>query len=164
MMAPIASTALKFTPTGGTTLYLRDTAGLQCFLRSVTADSLALDTDADGSFDDYAWDLSDGWLRALPENASAFSEPYTAVELNPYHSSAPLTTWPTYKNSVQITGTWGWSVTPVAVQMRVVDIAHSLSQRGYSGGYGTEEALQQDGMPVWVMHLIDSNYNYRMPL
>lgn len=163
MMAPITSTALTFTPHGGTTLYLRDSGGYQCFLRSITADSLKIDSDADGSFDDYTWDLSDGWVRALPENASALSEPYTAIELNPYHGSAPLTAWPTYKNGVQITGTWGWAYTPLAVQLRVADIAHSLSQRGYAGGYGTEEALQQ-GMPVWVMHMVDATYNYRMPI
>jgi hypothetical protein len=136
MFAPISSTALKFTATGGQTLYLRDTAGNQCFLRTITTDKLEIDDDADGSFDDYTWDLSDGWVRALPENASAFGEPYTAIELNPNHASAPITAWPTYKNSIQITGTWGFATTPVAVQMRVADIAHALSQRGYAGGYG----------------------------
>ena len=163
MFAPISSTALTFTPDGGTTLYLRDTSGYQCFLRTITADSLKLDTDADGSFDDYLWDFADGWVRGLPENAAANGEPFTAIELNPSHASAPLSVWPTYKNSIQITGTWGFASIPAAVKVRVADIAHALSQRSFAGGYGTEERLQVDGLPVWVMRMVDAEYNYRIP-
>lgn len=167
MFAPITSTALTFTPYGGTTLYLRDSGGYQCFLRTITADSLKIDSDADGSFDDYTWDLADGWVRALPENASAFSEPYTAIELNPYHGSAPLTAWPTYKNSIQITGTWGWAVTPGVIVELVVDVARNILQAQRSGSIGIPS--MEGELPIspgmWpVLQRAKAAYSYRVPI
>lgn len=167
MFAPIASTALTFSPSGGTTLYLRDTSGYQCFLRTIEADSLKLDTDADGSFDDYLWDLADGWLRGLPENASAFGEPYTAVELNPYHSSAPLAAWPTYKNSIQITGTWGWANVPGAITELVVDMARNVlqAQRVGSVGLPSFEGELPLSPSMWpILQRVRATYSYRMPV
>lgn len=167
MWAPISSTALKFTAYGGTTLYLRDTSGGQCFLRTITTNKLEIDSDADGSFDDYVWDLADGWVRALPENAAAFSEPYTALELNPYHASAPLTTWPTYKNAIQITGTWGWAVTPGAIVELVVDMARNVLQAQRSGAVGIPsfegELPLSPGM--WpILQRVKAQYSQRVPL
>lgn len=158
MMAPIGSTAFTFDGRGGSILQLRDANGMQFFLRTITSNSCKIDDDADGSFDDYTLDLSDAWLRALPQNASSFSEPYTRLELLNI-SSATITQWPSAPDSVEITGTWGWASTPMGVQARVADIAHALSQRGYAGGYGTEEVLQ-GGVPAWVMKMTDSAYDY----
>ncbi len=50
MFAPIASSTFTFRTIGGTRLYLRDSSGAGYFLRSITADSLKLDTDGDGGY------------------------------------------------------------------------------------------------------------------
>lgn len=162
MWAPIASSAYIFGSDGGARLRLRDERGRQYFLRTVTADSAKIDSDGDGSFDDYLLDLSDAWLVGYPANASGLGEPYTSLDLLPL-VSATITTWPKLERAVQITGTWGYAQTPDAVKLRVVDIAHALSQRGYAGGMGADEALQVEQMPVWVMRMVDSQWNHRIP-
>lgn len=166
MFAPLASTAFKFTPTGGTTLWLRDTAGYQYFLRTITSNSLAIDYDQDGAYDDYAWDLADAWVRGIPENAASFDEPFTAIELDPYATSAPLSAWPTYKNSVQITGTWGFETTPGAVSELVVDIVKNLRMGALSGGAGTavfaEDLVSPSMFPV--LQRLKAQYSHRLPI
>lgn len=130
---PIGSTTYTFPATGGAVLHLRDSDGFQYFLRTVTADSCKIDDDADGSFDDYTLDLSDAWLKGLPENAAAFDEPYTRLELLNI-SSATITQWPVARYSVRITGTWGWEVTPGIIVDLICDVAHNMRQSAIAGG------------------------------
>jgi hypothetical protein len=158
MFAPVVgSTTFTFSPIASSTLYLRDSRGLQYFLRGVTADLVEIDTNDDGTVD-YAFDFNDAWVRGIPENAPTFGEAYTAIELLP-KTTATLTSWPDARGSVAITSTlWGYAAVPGPVQARVIDIAHAMKQRGFTGsmsdlGIGSE---------AWVMHLIDDAYNHKI--
>ncbi len=162
MFAPIASTTFTFSTIGGTRLYLRDSSGYGYFLRSIAADGLKLDTDGDGAYDDYLWDLADGWVRTIPENAAAFGEPYIALELVTTHPSLPVSRW---SASLQITGTWGWDATPGALVELAVDLVHNLRQGVLAGSIG---APTVDGMPLspsmWpVLQRLKSAYSRRIP-
>jgi len=112
---------------GGSVLYLRDRAGLAYCLTAITADSLLIDDDADGTFDDYTLDLADAWVRGLPENAASQSEPFRRLELLPL-STATITAWPKAAASVQITGTWGWAAVPSAVRESVIALTRDARE------------------------------------
>lgn len=161
MLAPLAgSTTFRFPAIGGSVLYLRDSRGLQYFLRSVTADKVEIDTNYDGTYE-YTFDFNDSWVRGLPENAVTFGEAFTSIELT-NRTTATLTTWPSVRDGVQITSTgWGYPAVPPAVQLRVFDIAHAMSQRGYTGSM--HDAELTSGAEVWVMHMIDQAYDFRIP-
>ena len=151
---------------GGRILRLRDRAGRQYFLQTITADSLKLDTDLDGSYDDYLWDLSDAWVRGLPENAAALSEPYTALELRPV-STAPLTSWPNYPGSIQIVGTFGWAAVPGAVKERVIGITRELIETHRAGPTLTvqevDQAIELNPGARSLMHMLEREYSHRLP-
>lgn len=117
---------------GGSVLDLRDRAGMAYCLTAITADSLALDTDGDGSYDDYTLDLDDAWVRGLPENAASQSEPFMSLELLPL-TSATITTWPDAPASVQIAGTWGWATRPPAVREVVIALTRDLRETHLAG-------------------------------
>lgn len=167
MFAPIASTAFHFGGTGTTTLWLRDNAGLQYFLRTITTDSLAIDDDADGSFDDYLWDLSDAWVGGLPDNTEDHSLPYTALELRNWISTAPLSVWPLARRNIQITGTWGFAQTPPEVSRLVVDVVHTARQAGNGGSIGIPSPdgtlIVSNGM--WpILQRLKHELSFRMPV
>lgn len=127
---------------GGTILDLRDSAGMAYCLTAITADSLALDTDGDGSFDDYTLDLADAWVRGLPANAASFSEPFTSIELLPI-SSATITSWPDAPASVQIAGTFGWAAVPTAIREFVIALTRDMRDTHMAGS--TRELQGPDG-------------------
>lgn len=95
-----------FDGSGTHVLYLRDRAGRAYYLQAIDANSLKIDSDLDGSYDDYLLDLDDAWVRGLPENAVANGEPFTSIELRSL-ATATLTVFPRLPGCVQITGTWG---------------------------------------------------------
>jgi len=121
-----------FDGTGTNTLYLRDTSGLASFLQSIDADGLKIDEEMNGLYDDYLWDLSDAWLRGLPENAAASSEPFTALQIRNI-TTAPRTTFPAFEGCVQITGTWGWAAVPNEITEFVVHLVHEVRQGHMAG-------------------------------
>lgn len=135
MFGPSSAT-FRFNANGGTRLWLRDTSDDQYYLRTITADSLTIDSDGDGSFDDYTWDFADAWIRGGPENAVTFGEAFTSIELLSRLSTAPIATWPSAVNCIQIAGTWGYAVTPGAIIELVVDMVHTVRQSGLAGGTG----------------------------
>lgn len=116
-----------FDGTGTAILRLRDRAGYGYFLTTLDADSLKIDSDLDGSYDDYTLDFGDNWVRGLPENAVAHSEPFTAIELRPT-TTATLTVFPKLPGCIQITGTWGWAAVPQIIQDLVIHRTHELRE------------------------------------
>jgi hypothetical protein len=130
-----------FDATGGTVLNLRDRAGRQYFLASITADSLGIDTELDATYDGYELDLSDAWVRGLPENAAAFSEPFRRLELLTSMSGANPGVWPIQKAAVQITGTWGWAAVPEMVVDAVCHRTQELREALKEGGTGSLPAF-----------------------
>lgn len=108
-----------FDGSGQNVLYLRDRAGRTYFLQSIDADSLKIDSDLDGSYDDFTLDTADNWVRGLPENAVADGSPFTAIELRPT-TSATITIFPALPGCVEITGTWGLTATLQQVAKAVV--------------------------------------------
>lgn len=118
---------------GGTVLRLRDSDGRQEFLQSIDADGLGIDSEDDGTYDGYSLDLDDAWLRGLPENAAAHSEPYEALELLTFLSTCQPSVWPTRRAVVQITGTWGWAAVPGVLKELTVHLTHDLIE-AHAGG------------------------------
>lgn len=158
---PVADTAYVFDAFGSDLLYLRDARGWQYHLRAVDTDKVEIDSDLDGDYD-YTLDLSDAWLEGYPRNAVTFDEAFTALQFKPT-SAATITIWPKLVACVRITGDWGYAAVPEAVRWATVDIAHGLSQRGFSGAVGTDQALQQGEVPSWVTKLVHSSYSRWIP-
>lgn len=118
---------------GGRLLWLRDRAGLAYFLQTITANALGIDLDRDGSYDYYTLDLADTWVRGLPENAAALSEPFTAIEILGDRVNAAPTEWPEMAAGVRIAGTWGWAAVPRIVKDLVIHRTHELRE-AHKGG------------------------------
>lgn len=166
-LGPVTSTTYRFDAHGGTTLRLRDNAERQYFLRTVEANSLAIDSEGDGTFDGYLWDLADAWLRGSPENAVTFGEAFTSIDLLSHLSAAPLATWPDARDCIRITGTWGFPVVPGIVQELVVDIAHNLRQRQLAGGISVpaaDESLPLSSAMWPVLRRARDEYSRRLPI
>lgn len=158
---PVENAAYTFPMRGGRILWLLDESRRTYHLRAVDADKIEIDDDLDGVVD-YALDLSDAWVKGYQRNALTLGEPFSAIELVATGSDVP-SEW-AKNGSVTVTGDWGYAdQAPPAVRARVCDIAHGLSQRGFAGGYGTEERLQNEAVPVWVVRLVDSNYSHWTP-
>lgn len=166
-LGPVTSTTYRFDAHGGTTLRLRDNAERQYFLRTVEANSFAVDSEGDGTFDGYLWDFADAWLRGSPENAVTFGEAFTSIELLSHLSTAPLATWPDARDCIRITGTWGFPVVPGIVQELVVDIAHNLRQRQLAGGISVpaaDESLPLSSAMWPVLRRARDEYSRRLPI
>lgn len=164
MFGPMAAATVMLKSMGGTRLYLRDRQRRQLFLRTVSDNGIGLDNGS-GLFTAYTLDFSDAWVEGVVDDDEdlASGVAFSAIDLRPY-SGATVSAFPVSEYGVQIAGTaWGLPAVPKAVQMRVFDIAHGMSQRGFAGGFGAEEALQVDGLPVWVMRMVDGLYNWRLP-
>ncbi|MFA5517227.1 MAG: hypothetical protein WDA20_13155 [Desulfuromonadales bacterium] len=132
-----------FNGTGRSILRLRDSAGRQEFLQAVTADKIEIDSNNDGSYDGYALDLADAWVRGLPENASAHSEPYRALELLGFLSTADPKVWPDRAAVVRITGTWGWAAVPETIRAITVSMTRELRDHFGAGGFGAQERYDE---------------------
>lgn len=156
-----------FDGNGRDTLHLRDSAGYGYCLTAIATDGLAIDSDLDGAYDDYTLDLADAWVRGLPENAAAHSEPFTAVQLRPL-SGATLTTFPRGRGSVQITGTWGWAAVPQIIQDLVIHRTHELRQ-GLSAGAMQSVAAFEGAEPMqprtaWLFREAEKLYGRKLPV
>lgn len=153
-----------FDGSGEATLVLRDRYGLAYFLQTIDADSLKVDSDLDGSYDDYTLDLADAWVRGLPENAAAASEPFREIELRAL-SSATLTTFPKLPGCIQITGTWGWSAVPDVIKQLVVHRTNELRQALAAGALqevsSFEGALPMRPYTNWLFREAERLYGRR---
>lgn len=156
-----------FDGSGRAILQLRDKAGLGYCLTAIVADSLKIDSDLDGSYDDYLFDLSDAWVRGLPENAAAHSEPFTAIELRPL-SAATLTIFPKLSGCVEITGTWGWAAVPQIIQDLVIHRTHDLRQGLSAGAVGAVAAFdvpaQMQPRTLWLFREAERLYGRQLPV
>ena len=162
-----ASQARVFDGNGRDTLQLRDSAGYAYCLTAIATDGLAIDSDLDGSYDDYTLDFADAWVRGLPENAAAHSEPFTAIQLRPV-SGATLTTFPRLAGCVQITGTWGWAAVPQIIQDLVIRRTHELRQ-GLVAGAMQAVASFDGGEPMqprtaWLFKEAERLYGRQLPV
>lgn len=156
-----------FDGSGRSILRLRDDRGMQEFLQSIDADSLKIDSDLDGSYDDYTFDTADAWVRGLPANAAAHSEPFTAIELRPI-STATLTVFPKLAGCIQIVGTWGWPAVPGMIKELNAHMTYDLEQAHLAGATGNIPAID-DAMPLsqetWrLWRLAERMYGRRLPV
>ncbi len=165
--ASAANQARVFDGQGGPVLYLRDRAGLAYFLQTLATDGLKIDSDLDGSYDDYAFDFADAWLRGLPENAAAHSEPFTAIELLPL-ASAPIWKFPDLPACVQITGTWGWAAVPELIKQLVIHRTKELraGQLAAPGGDlpGIDAGVPMGARTFWLFKEAERLYGRRLPV
>ena len=164
--ASSASQARVFDGNGRDTLQLRDSAGYAYCLTAIATDGIAIDSDLDGSYD-YTLDLADAWVRGLPENAAAHSEPFTAIQLRPL-SSATLTIFPRLPGCVQITGTWGWAAVPQIIQDLVIHRTHELRQGLSAGATGAVAAFdgveQMQPKTLWLFREAERLYGRQLPV
>lgn len=170
MLVAQASETFVFDAIGGTTLYLRDRAGMQYLLRTVTADGIGVDGEQDGTYDYYELDFADAWVRGLPENAAAFSEPFTAVELLSHMSDADPVKWPDQRASIQIAGAWGWATTPGGVKERVIGIVrelvdtHGAGMANPASFTAVDDAIERIPAARGLMSMLETEYRYRLPI
>lgn len=115
-------------------LYLRNRDGLASFLISVADDGIGVDSQRDGTFDGYTFDLDDSWVRGLGETYAA-GEPFSRIELLPL-SGASLTAWPVGPAMVQVAGIFGWQQVPDIIKRLTIRLTHELrlSQAAGRGG------------------------------
>lgn len=170
MLLPQNSETFTFDAEGGRRLWLRDNDDLLYPLRTITADSLKFDTDADASFDDYTWDFDDAWVVGYPRNAAAISEPYTAIDLVA-RGSYSLLAFPDAEYSVQIVGNWGYaanSPTTEAIKQRIIGITRELIETHHAGASWTsdsvEMAIAQNSSLRSMMMMIEQEYSHRLPV
>lgn len=122
-----------FDGSGERVLYLRDREGRGYCLTAIDADSLKIDSDLDGAFDDFTLDLADAFVRGLPENAASASKPFTALELLTGRSST-ISLWPRFPGNIEITGTFGWAAVPDQVVELVCHRTQELREHLKAGG------------------------------
>lgn len=157
-----------FDTIAGPVLRLRDRAGYGAFLQSVVADGIGVDWERDGTYDGYELDFDDAWVRGLPENAVAGSEPFTAIELLRHISGASPATWLQQSAGVQINGTWGWpTAVPGLIADLVVHRTRELRDSLKAGSTG-ELADFEGGAPMqrnttWMFKEAERLYGRRIP-
>lgn len=157
-----------FDGNGKNILPLRDRGGLAYPFTAITADSLLIDSDMDGTYDDYTLDTSDPGIRGLPANAAAFGEPYWAIELRAV-SGALLSTFPNLPGCLQITGTFGWSAVPDIITELVCHRTAELRESLKDGGTGRLPAFESPGVPMrphtaWLWKEAEGLYTRRIPI
>lgn len=144
-----------FSGTGEKVLDLVDDDGMHYCLRTITADSLGIDLEADATYDYYTWDLADNWVQGRPYNASALSEPFTSLEIIPT-TTAPITIWPKGRRNIRIVGTFGWAAVPTSIREFVIALTRDMrdthmagATRFLTGPGGEEIAVQEDTFWRW---------------
>lgn len=166
MFLPQTALTYTFTATGGNLLYLRDERGWMHPLRSVTADSLLIDSESDATFDGYTLDLSDGWVRGYPVNAATESQPYTAIQLLPGVSGAAPTAW-TDGWEVRITGNWGYAACPGAIKERVIGITRELLDVHRGGAAldfnSIEDQVNRIPSARMLLYMLEREFSHRIP-
>lgn len=154
-----------FDGSGTAELSLRDRDGRAYFLRSIDNDKLEVDADLDGVFE-YTLDTNDTWVRGLPENAAAVSEPWRALELRPL-SGALLTAFPALPGCVRITGAWAWATVPRTVKDLVIHRTQEV-RSALKAGPTMELPSFDGGIPMqpktaWLWHEAERLYGRRLP-
>jgi hypothetical protein len=152
---------------GGPILRLRDSAGRAYCLTGINGNGVGVDTERDASYDGYSWDLADAWVRGLPANAAAGSEPFTALELLNI-TTAPETRWPTFPAAVQVTGTWGWLAVPGVVRDVTAALVRDLLELHRAGAFREVQTLDgsvpmtEDTFGRWMS--VASSYSRKLPV
>ena len=146
--APIPSESFLFEGRGGDTLYLRDGEGAVYPLRSVDSDGIRPDYERSGDYSTthYKWDLDDPFIWPIPRNGAAIERPFRALQLRRVGSS-PATIWPYSDGAVQITGDWGWAMTPGPIRELVIYLARDIADSQQGGAAAVLAPLDQ-GVPL----------------
>lgn len=134
----VAEPAVRvFDAFGGTMLYLRDREGFQSSIISIATNGIGVDSERDGTFDGYTFDLTDSWVRPLQ------NVPYHAIELLPY-SGADIAAWPDGSATVQISGIFGWPQVPELIKQLVIRLTHELRIAQASGMGGQSQYIDNN--------------------
>lgn len=150
-------------------LWLRDSNGMAYFLRTVPSDAIGIDTDEDGTYDGYTWDLGDAWVEGRPENAIVQAGAFSSLLILPGRSSS-LAVWP--KVGIQFAAcTWGLPSTSTLLPLLrdVVIYRTHLLRENIKGG-ATQELPSFDGaLPLqnrvsWLMKRIEDHIGRRIPV
>lgn len=168
MLVPQTALTFVFDGSGESILRLRDERGFMYPLRSITADSLKIDSDFDGSFDDYLFDAADAWVQLAPVNASQYGEPYTWIELRAV-TTAPITVFPSGRANIQIVGNWGYAETPGVVRERVYGMTREVLDAERNGGasvsqYDMEEVINRVPSARALLAVLEREYSQRIPV
>lgn len=168
MLLPQTALTFTFDARGGTELFLADDAG-QYLCRSITADSLKIDSDNDGAFDDYLFDTADAWVLPLPINAAQLGAGWTSIVLKPV-TTAPLTEWPTARACVQIVGDWGCAATStmrLVMKQRIIQVARELIEIHAAGPTLTvadiDATLSLNPSGRSLLRMFEQEANYSIP-
>lgn len=108
----------------------------------ITLTTLKTDDGRDGTFEN-TWATTDYWLEPL--NATADSEPYTAIRANP---QGAYLFRPGYTRSIEVTGKFGWSTTPAAISEATTILAGKFLKRSRDAPQGDAAALALGGAAV----------------
>ncbi|MGE3856994.1 MAG: hypothetical protein AB7G21_08575 [Dehalococcoidia bacterium] len=154
-------------PGGGSRLRLRDEDGRQYFLQAIATDGLGVDSDRDGLYDDYTLDFADAWVRGLPANAAAHSEPYRSIELRAL-DGATITSFPSSPGAIEIEGTWGWATVPDSIKRLVIHRTHELRQAMPTGAAEQLPSFDAGDAPMapnvfWLWKEAERRYGRRLP-
>lgn len=151
---------------GTDTLRLRDDTGLAYFLRSIDTDSLKVDADFDGLYDDYLLDAADAWVALFPANAAAFDEPYRGIRLRSV-TGATLIRFPNAPQCIEITGAWGWATVPDLIKRLVIHRTHELREGLKSGAMEQlstfEGTVPMSRNTLWLWKEAERLYGRRIP-
>lgn len=163
----VTAATYTFDARGRDTLWLRDQAGYAYFLNALT--SVGVDTERDGTYDGITLLAANAWVRGLPENATALSQPFTHLGLLPHIAGATLTRWPVQPAGVQVTGDWGWSAVPGAIVDFTCHMARDLEAAQMAGAIGEVLSIDGSGLPLrdqtWrTWALIKSTYGRAIPV
>lgn len=159
------SATYTFSGNGTDRLWLRDDAGLRYYLRTITADSLKIDTDRDGTFN-YLFDSADAWVRLSPDNAALQGEPYRWIDLRSI-THAPIVRFPAGERNIEIAGTWGWATIPDIITQLVIHRTNELRQ-ALAGGAAETLPGFDGGVPMapktfWLWKEAERLYGARLP-
>lgn len=159
-----ASEVRYFTPFLASTSKFRlvDEAGRQHALSVIASNGIAIDADADGSYEYTIDPAGETWVVAAPYNAAATGEPFDTLELIPL-AAASVTSWPTSPRAVRVTGTWGWPSVPGMITELVVKWCRDLRDSEEAGAAGSLSgiALKTDTWRLWLEVL--NQYGYPGP-
>lgn len=145
-------------------IWLRDAAGMGFYLESIAADGVKLDTEQDGTFDGESYDpaTADTWITLGPVNAAAFGEPGRYVDILQHRTDRARDCWPTFPQSIKITGSYGWPAVPEAIAAVVAHRCNELRE-GLKAGAIDELAGFDAGIPMqkntfWLWREIEQQY------
>lgn len=111
----------------------------------VVVTSLKTDDDGDGTFEN-TWTLNADYVRE-PLNAAADGKPWTLLRRHPASSYLFPTSYP---RSVELTGQFGWSAVPAAIEQATTIAAHRLLKRAREVPFGIA-GIGLDGSAVRIV-------------